>query len=256
MDLSIVWMFKNVIATLLLPPANGLLLLLLAGLFRRRRWAFGLAVFAFLLLLAQSLDPVAKLLIEPLERDAGPVITDPREAQAIVVLAGGRDRSAPEYGGDTVSFLTLERLRYGAVLAKRYGLPVLASGGGPGCGCASEADLIADVLEQELGVPVRWREDQSADTADNATMSAEILLQQGISRIVLVTHAFHMPRARRAFASAGLEVVPAPMGYKVKHSALPESPLDWLPQVKSLRLSHWALHEWIGLAWYKLAGAY
>lgn len=245
------WLLKTLLGTLLLPPTNALLLLGLAGVFRKRRWSFGLAVFAGLLMLAQCLPPVSGALIVTLEDRAGSVPTDPAGAQAIVILGSGLNMGAREYGGDTANERSLIRLRYGATLARRFHLPVLVSGGTPLTAERSESDVISDILEREFGIPVRWRETQSKDTADNARMSAKLLHAAGMRRIVLVTQAFHMPRARRLFEDAGLEVIPAPTDFKHgREKAL--TPLDWLPQARALYNSYYALHEWLGLAWFKM----
>lgn len=249
--MSSAWFLKSLIGSILLPPANGLLLLGLAALFRRRRWAFGLALLGGGLLLLQSLPPVSDALIATLERRAGPVLSGPAGAQAIVVLGSGLNVEATEYGGDTASARTLVRLRYGATLARRHQLPVLVSGGRPPDASRSEAAVIAEILAREFGVAVRWQETESADTADNATMSARLLHGAGIRRVILVTQAFHMPRAQRLFAAAGLEVVPAPTDFKSRRE-LPDSVHNWLPQAFALRTSHYALHEWLGLAWLDL----
>lgn len=245
------WYLKILVSILLLPPANGLVLLCIAGLYRRRRWAFGLAAFATGLLVLQSLPPVAGLLLASLETRAGPVLQDAGGAQAIVVLSGGLEREAPEYGGDTVAERTLLRVRYGAVLAHRLGLPVLVTGGRPDNATRTEAAAMAEILEREFAVKVRWQETQSRDTAGNAALSAEILRAAGVRRIVLVTQAFHMPRAARLFRAAGLEVVPAPTQFKTAGGG-PLSPLDLLPQISALHNSYYALHEWLGIAWLAL----
>lgn len=242
------WALKNLLATLLLPPANGLLLLCLAGIFRRRRWAFGLAVAATLLLFVQSLPPVAALLVGTLERQAGPLLRDRPAAGAIVVLGGGLDADAPEYGGDTANERTLVRLRYGAALARQWHLPLLVSGGRPPHAKRSEADVMAGILQHEFGLVARWRENQSADTADNARFSAVLLRAAGIRRVVLVTQAYHMPRARLLFERAGLEVVPAPTAFE-RGPKTDWTMQDFLPQSRALRTTFFALHEWLGLAW-------
>jgi uncharacterized SAM-binding protein YcdF (DUF218 family) len=239
---------KGLLGNLLLPPTNGLLLLSLAALFHRRRVGFALALLGGGLLLAQSLPPVAGWLNETLEERAGPVLTDTRGAGAIVVLGSGLNLDAPEYSGDTVNERSLVRARYGAVVARRFGLPVLVSGGQPRNASRSEADVIADLLEKEFGVPVRWREGNSLDTADNARFSAVMLHDQGIRKIVLVTQAFHMPRARRLFEAAGFEVIPAPTELSTRREQ-PRNLLDWLPRTRALQDSYYALHEWLGLLW-------
>lgn len=245
------WLLKNLLGTLLLPPTNALLLLGLAGVFRKRRWSFGLAVVAGVLMLLQCLPPVSGALMATLEDRAGPVLSDPADAQAIVILGSGLNIAAEEYGGDTANDRSLVRLRYGATLARRYQLPVLVSGGLPRTAQRTEADVIGDIVEQEFGVAVRWRETQSRDTIDNARMSAPLLQAGGIRRIILVTQAFHMPRARRMFESAGLEVLPAPTDFK-SHSENTLTLLDWLPQAKALHNSYYALHEWLGITWFEI----
>ena len=249
------WFLKALLGNLLLPPTNALLLLALAALCRTRRWSFGLAVFAGLALFAQSLPPVASTLIAALEQRAGSVLTDPQGAQAIVVLGSGLHIAADEYGGDTVTDRSLVRLRYGATLAREHRLPVLVSGGRPKNATRSEADVIGGILEREFAVTVRWRESQSRDTAENALFSAQLLHAAGIRRVVLVTQAFHMPRARRLFSAAGLEVIPAPTDFKGRrdHELVP---FDWLPQAHALQTSYYALHEWLGLAWLEMVLCY
>jgi len=248
---SAAWFLKDLLVILLLPPANGLLLICLAGFWRRRRWAFGLAAFGTALLVLQSLPLVAGALMASLEERAGPVLQDTDGAQAIVVLGSGLELEQPEYAGDTAGERTLLRLRYGALLAKRYNLPLLVTGGHPKNATRTEAAVMAGILEREFAVKVRWQEGESRNTAENASKSAAILHAAGVRRIVLVTQAFHMPRAVRLFRGAGLEVVPAPTQFK---SAGRSSfgPLDLLPQSQALRNSYFALHEWLGIAWLAL----
>lgn len=249
--MSIAWFFKSLLSALLLPPGNGLLLLAIAGLGRRRRWAFSLAFLGAFLLLLQSLPLVGSGLMETLERRAGPVLQEAAGAQAIVVLGSGLELDADEYGGDTATDRTLVRTRYGATLARRFALPILVSGGRPVNAARSEAEVMADILENEFKVPVRWREMQSMDTIQNAALSAAILKGAGVRRVVLVTQAFHMPRAVRLFQAAGLEVVPAPTHFKAGGLG-PVVVADFLPSASALHHSFYALHEWLGIAWLAL----
>ena len=248
------WMLKAVLGGLLLPPATGLLLLALAWLLRKHRGAVAVAVLGGLALLLPSLPLVATALIATLETRAGPPMTDPQGAKAIVILGGGLARHAPEYGGETVNERSLVRTRYGAFLARRYQLPVLVSGGAPIDALRAESDAMSDVLAAEFGVPVRWREGRSRDTADNARYSAQILRAEGIQRVILVTEAFHMPRARQLFEAAGLQVVSAPTGFK-GYGDTPTR-FDFLPQAKAMQISYYALHEWLGIGWPELVHRY
>jgi uncharacterized SAM-binding protein YcdF (DUF218 family) len=251
--MSLAWTLKILISALLLPPGNGLALLCLAGLFRRRRWAFGLAVAATALTLVQCTPAIAEWLIATLENQSAAIAPDaPKpEAGAIVILGSGLVDDAPEYGGDTANERTLVRTRYGAALARRYGLPVLVTGGQLPSHNATEASVMAGLLRDEFGVEVRWQESASLDTAGNAALSAPILKAAGVRRIVLVTHAFHMPRAKLLFERAGLEVIPAPTAF------FSQPGFDWLlsdflPRAKSLHTSFYAQHEWLGMAWLAL----
>ncbi|MBV2193864.1 MAG: YdcF family protein, partial [Azonexus sp.] len=148
---------------------------------------------------------------------------------------------------------SLIRLRHGARLARETQLPVLISGGRPLNADNAEAAVMADILKNEFGVAVRWREEQSQDTAGNARQSAEILRSAGIGRIVLVTQAFHMPRARMLFEAAGLQVVPAPAHF-VSKTGGGFATGDLLPSASALHHSFYALHEWLGIAWARLSG--
>lgn len=246
--MSFTLVIKTMVAALLLPPLNGLLLLLLAWLIRRRRTAaLSLAWAGGLLLVALSLKPVGMLLIGSLESQVNVAVPKQSGAQAIVVLTGGRYRAAPEYGGDTVSDSSLVRLRYAAKLHRETGLPLLITGGAPDGHGKSEAEAMTHVLENEYGVTVRWREEGSDDTADSAVRTAVMLAAAGIKRILLVSHAYHLPRARFSFERAGLMVIPAPTAF---YSKAPLTPQDWLP--REFRLARIALHEWIGILWYRL----
>jgi uncharacterized SAM-binding protein YcdF (DUF218 family) len=247
--MSIAWLVTNILAAFLLPPLNGLLL---AGLgwtlwHRRPRLARTLVGVGVALLLVLALPVVGNAMLRTLE---GNPVGRPAmgQAQAIVVLGGGRYREAPEYGGDTVSVPTLVRLRYAAKLHRETGLPLLVTGGKPDGGGVSEAETMRRVLTGEFGVPVRWVEGTSNNTRENARHSAELLKRHGIAHVLLVTHAEHMPRSLGAFEATGLAVSPAPTLFDRN----PLTPLDFLPQ--GYGKARAALHEWIGLLWYRLRG--
>ena len=234
------------------PP---LCLLLLAGfgwLVRRRapRLARGCMGGALVCLVLLMLPVVSTALLRSLQIDPPLALErlDPLPG-AVVVLGADFVPHTPEYGQSTVGWITLERVRYAAQVARRTGLPLLASGGELERGAPPLAVRMQQVLEHELGVPVRWTEGRSHSTRENARFSAEILAAEGIGRVLLVTHAWHMPRARAAFEGAGLEVVPAPTGFRFWPDATPSSVL---PSARALLDSSLAVHEWIGRGWYAL----
>jgi len=232
---------KAVLKTLVLPPTGPLLLALLGLALRRRmpRIGVGVAWIGVLTLLALSIPAVAALLIRSLELPAPFDRARAAGTQAIVILGGGTRHDAPEYGGDTLGTLTLERVRYGARVAKETGLPVLVTGGST-YGGTTEADLMREALKHEFGVEVRWAEDRSRTTHENAVYSAEILRAAGIRRVILVAHAFDMRRATAEFAAAGIAAVPAATGIPSRGRA---RAFDFLPGIVGLQGSYYALYE-------------
>lgn len=195
---------------------------------------------------------VAGLLLSGLESDyhVAPLGTS-QEPGAIVVLSANVHYGAPEYDGDTVGDMTLERMRYGALLHRRTGLPILVTGGMVGYLDRALGRLMADTYSNEFGFAPRWVEEASANTFQNAVMSWDLLKPDGIDRIYLVTHAWHMRRATASFRHAGFEVVPAPTGFSGSDALV--SLFDLIPRSSALKSSALALHEWIGLLWYELA---
>ena len=170
-------------------------------------------------------------------------------ADAIVVLSGDIDCDPPEYGPDQPGFISLQRCRYAAQLSKRTGVPILISGGVLRPDRRSAAEVLRDFVQDELQVPVRWIEDRSRTTRQNAQFTAEVLGKEGISRVAVVTHAWHMPRAIEVFESAGLSVLPAPTIRATSPANLRDA---IMPRSRSFRDSSWAIHEWVGRLWYRL----
>jgi uncharacterized SAM-binding protein YcdF (DUF218 family) len=244
--------FTDPVALLLLPPAGPLLLLALGAILWRRRKHVGLTLvlLGFAALWLSSLEIVGHSLIRTLEPP--PVSqSELANASAIVVLGGARIQASPEYGEDTVSPQPLARLRYAARLARSSGLPILVTGGKPYGGTLSEGEAMARALKQDFNTPATWIEDRSNTTSENATLSFAILQPTGRTRIALITSAWHMPRARLAFRTAGFDVIAAPTSYYSRHDA---KVTDWLPSAEGLYATRVALWELIGVVWYKLRG--
>jgi uncharacterized SAM-binding protein YcdF (DUF218 family) len=238
---------------LILPP-GGLVLLALLGLLLHRRFLGKLLMLLTPVLLYLLSTPFAAAwLMAGLEHGLAlpPETYQPHGAQAIVVLGGGIRPAAPEFGGDTVSALTLERIRYAVRLHRRTGLPVIASGGNPEQRSHSEAWLMGQVLREEYGVTPLALEEQSVSTWENGQYTGTLLQRLGIGKILLVTHAWHMPRALASFHRAGIETIPAPTAFAPRR-AMAEEPSQWLPSFQAFRDCHYALREYLGDAWYRL----
>jgi uncharacterized SAM-binding protein YcdF (DUF218 family) len=201
--------FKTLLRSVLLPPAGPLLLALVGVLMIRRRPL--LARVCLILGLGSlwllSTPVVCDALAGLAEHYPALDLRSAAGAQAIVVLGGGGQRAfAPEYGGPAAEPVLLERLGYGAYLARNTGLPILVTG------FRIETAAMRATLLRNFDIDARWADDEAHDTFENATNSARLLKVDGIHRVVLVTHAVHMRRSVHEFEAAGLEVVAAPVG--------------------------------------------
>jgi uncharacterized SAM-binding protein YcdF (DUF218 family) len=237
----------------LLPPLLMLVLLFIGlALWRRHpRLALTCIAAGTALLWLAATPIVAESLLRLVEGAPPRQPVQYGDARAIVVLGGGTYVGAPEYGADTANMWTLERLRYVARLYRLTSLRVLVSGGNAAGARSSEAEQMREILQQDFSTPVSWMEDASLDTLDSAIRTEQVLRSQGIRKVVLVTHAWHMPRARLAFKHAGLETIPAPVGFST-HSSNPRLLLRWLPSAQALVSSRLAWRETLALGWYRV----
>lgn len=254
--------WKPVLTALVLPPMPLLLLVLIGARVLRARRGLGwlLLLLAVAGLWATSSVAVAEAVgqwllrpppaLSPVQVEELRERVKAKQPVAIVVLGGGQESRAPEYGTSNLSPVSLERLRYGLWLSRETGAPVAFSGGsgwaredGP-----AEAQIAARIAQRDFNRPLRWTEEDSRDTRENALRTVALLKKDGIREIVLVSHGTHLPRAMRSFerAAAGeMKITPAPMGLARRE----ERPaLRWLPGADGFVLMRRTLHELMGLA--------
>lgn len=251
--------FKPLLTALLLPPVPPLVLMLLGGTLRRRHPGWG----GLLLLVGAagiwfgSTTAVGEWLQHRLLQMPPPLHAAELQAQgsadtAVLVLGGGREIDAPEFGAANLTRYSLERLRYGLWLARETGQPVAFSGGlSPGAPEGpSEAEIATRIAEAEFGRKLHWAEGESRDTGENAARSVRILANEGVQRLVLVTHDYHMARSIRAFeraqAAAGmrLHVIPAPVGLAAR---IPNQLLAFVPTHQGAYKTRLVLREFLGI---------
>ena len=231
---------KTVLRGMILPPAGPLLLAVL-GLFlmkRRPRLARVCLVTAVSLLWLLS-TPVVSDALEALAESYPPLdLRSAAGAQAIVILGGGGERAfAPEYAGMAAEPLMLERLSYGAYVARRTNLPILVTG------FSIETTAMRATLLRNFEIEPRWVDDKAYDTFQNARNSVRLLAAAGVKRIVLVTHATHMRRAVHEFTDAGVEVVPAPVGMRsVRNYEISR----YIPAPEAMQRAYSAIYELLG----------
>lgn len=254
--------WKPLVGILLLPPVPMVLAILLAWRLRARRPAA-----ATLLLLASLLalwlshcEAIGQWLERPLS--AAPALSPTRLADlrrslagrkpVVLVLGGGTQALAPEYGEAHLPDRSYQRLHYGLWLSRQLQLPVMVSGGAghAQAGGTTEAEVAARIAQRDYGRSLRWLESDSRDTRENARRSLMLLKPEGITDVLLVTHGWHMKRALRAFeqeaarSGAAVRILPAPMGMATASDNLL---LQWLPSPDGYRRVHQALREWLGL---------
>lgn len=244
MSATPLFLLKKILSALILPPTSLILLAFVGLWLARKRPQTGrmLAAISLAALIILSLPRTSNTLLHSLE--TSPPITEAQlnNIQAIVILGGGKNNNAPEYGGeDTINRWTLERLRYGARLQQQTGKPILVTGGAP-YGGRPEADAMAETLQESFHAKTIWVEDQSNDTAENAKYSAALLKAKGIHTIALVSQAWHLPRAIKLFEQQGLTVTAALTGYTTTDI---EAIAQWLPKASALDESSTALKEYL-----------
>ncbi|MFO1268827.1 MAG: YdcF family protein [Rubrivivax sp.] len=220
--------WRPLLTALLLPPVPFIALVLvgarLFSRYRARAWLVVLLGCAGIWAMCTTAagNALTHWLLPPTRSLTANEVADLKKAPrtAIVVLGGGYRELAPEYGVSDLAYLSLDRLRYAMWLSRQTELPVMFAGGrGHGAPPGqSEAEIAARVAERDFGRALRWTETESRDTRENALRSVPLLHREGIERVVVVTHGFHMPRALDNFRKAAaisapnLQIVAAPMG--------------------------------------------
>jgi len=243
-------------ASLLLPPGINIVLFFAGYLLlkRTKKLAFSLFAFSIISLYLLSLANISKKLNQSLyseealsQQQVKSYANQQRNDLAIVVLSGGRIDLAPEYGNiDIVSEKTLQRILYATWLHKKTKLPILVSGGSVFNEPTPEAVLMNQTMLSAFDIAPKWIEAKSRNTAENAKFSVKLLTDNNISKILLVTHANHMQRAKAAFEREGIEVIAAP-------TVIMNDLTDWrgfFPSARALYQSQRALHEKMGSFWY------
>jgi uncharacterized SAM-binding protein YcdF (DUF218 family) len=241
---------KTLLLIVVLPPVCFLYAALIGPWIggRHRRIGRALLAVGLICLTLLSLPVVADSLLVSLEWNL-PLSPPPDAKPEAIVILGGDVARIAEAPLARSGRLTLERLRAGAALHRKTGLPILVTGGIVQPDRPAVGTLMAASLSEDFQVPVAWIEDASVDTWENALLSAGILQTHNIRSVYLVTHGWHMRRAVMAFRHAGLVVTASPTSLDPPFD--PEI-WDFFPHAFAWELSYWALHEWIGCAWYAI----
>jgi uncharacterized SAM-binding protein YcdF (DUF218 family) len=242
-----------------------IMLVLILALKKHRKWRQGLSIAALLLLWLASNRWVSFALARSLEWQNLPSDIIP-QAEVIVILGGGTESADPPRPMTEINSAG-DRVLYAAKLYKDGAAPIiLASGGNLEFSTArgsTPAEEMADLLTL-TGVPENaiLTQDESQNTYEDALYSAEMLKQNEVTEIILVTSAMHMPRAKALFEKQGISVIPAPVDFTVTEQnwqsvfkpSLSEALIYILPNTSSLGLTTNVLKEYFGFVVYSLRG--
>jgi uncharacterized SAM-binding protein YcdF (DUF218 family) len=242
-----------------LQPGNLLMLGLLAGVLlflisrgRRGKLLVGLSALGFVLLATAPIGPAMLLALE--ERFPRPAAL-PERVDGILVLGGAVEPALSRSYGETVFNGSVARVLAGVALARRHPEAKLGLVGGEGgfmpVGFAEARATLGFVIEQGIASARIVLEERSRSTHENAIYAKEVIRPQPGENWVLVTSAFHMPRAIASFAAAGWSVIPYPVDYKIDPNTGLRPNFNLLDGLSATTLGG---KEWAGLLGYRLLG--
>ena len=239
---------------------DSLLLIWLAiGVFCLIKQYIRLAAFLLISLLSINVFiaafPVGEWLLYSLERHYPPAELDPANYDGIIVLGGGQ-HNGPTQSWDQVALLNGgERSLTLLTMAQKLpqNIPIIFTGGNGAMSNKgmTDADVVTKLL-QENNIPDGRiiYENQSRNTFENAVLSKQLAQPRPQQRWLLVTSAFHMPRAMGVFCKINWPVEAYPVDFRSRKDKLQR--LDW-GYANHLNNLNRAYREWIGLVAYRLS---
>jgi uncharacterized SAM-binding protein YcdF (DUF218 family) len=241
-------------------PSNLVIVLALAGAAlvctRFARAGRRLMIGSVLLLAIIGLSPLGNALILPLEQRFPPWDAARGAPDGIVVLGGSISPEVSAARNAVALNEAAERVTVVAELARRYPAARIVFSGGNNAlvsGQATEAEAALRLFESFGIAPARViAEDRSRNTVENAVYSKQLAMPKAGERWLLVTSAYHLPRAVGVFRQAGFPVEPYPVDWRTRG---PQDALRPFSAVsEGLARTDTAVREWAGLAVYWLTG--
>jgi uncharacterized SAM-binding protein YcdF (DUF218 family) len=240
-------------------PSNILISIGLIGLVllctRFRRLASWLILTSLVLIAFVGFSPLGRILTLPLEQRFPPWDASRGAPTGIVVLGGVISPDISSARGVVALSDAAERITVAVELARRYPNARIIFSGGTGAlfGGALEAPFAVKEFES-LGIAHDriTAEEQSRNTIENAVFSRLLAQPKPGERWLLVTSAIHMPRAIVAFRAAGFPVEACPVNWHTRGPIDATEPFDSF--TAGLGMTDAAVHEWVGLLAYRLAG--
>jgi len=250
--------FLSKVLDLLFAPLTWAMILAAIGFWamrrRRARLAAGAPIASFAILYLFSIDPVAFTIVKRLESSATKTARDDVTYDAVIVLGGLAEEDVNEAWGDRNYGDAVERLLagYDALRTGRAKFAILSGGKLRGAQRASEADVLAEQLEDwGIATDRLVREGASRNTHENAVECARIVRERGWTKLLLVTSAMHMQRAAGCFRAEGLTFDALPVDHRSSNVGIWVSVL---PRADRLQTSTFALRELAGRLVYRARG--
>ncbi len=241
-------MIEKILTCIFFPPGGFVFLLFISGLLiarGKRKSALYLVLFSAVFLYFLSTKAGSELFLRPLEDSyPQPAALD---GDVIVVLGGGEFGHCPD--GICVSLSSMKRCMFAFFIQKRDSLPIIVAGGKLFGMNRTEAEVMGDFLSS-LGAKGVVEEKRTINTWEQGKVISGIMRERGWKKAILVTSAFHMRRAVYSLQKNGVIVIPAPTDYRTDREGSVLSYL--LPDSRHLNQSFLALHEYIGLLYYRL----
>lgn len=241
-------------------PSNLLIAIGIVGLIllctRFARLGSWLVVTSLVLIAIAGLSPLSNALMIPLEQRFPAWNASRGAPDGIIVLGGAISPEVSAFRDAVALNEAAERITFAAELARRYpNARIIYTGGSNALlfGGAIEAPFAVRELEA-LGVAHDriTAEEQSRNTIENAEYSRLVAQPKPGERWLLVTSAFHMPRAMAAFRAAGFNVEACPVDWRTRGSLDASRFFGSLSE--GLARTDAAVHEWVGLVAYRLSG--
>ncbi|MDP1909618.1 MAG: YdcF family protein [Hyphomicrobium sp.] len=241
-------------------PAMLLLILIVTGAVllgtRYQRTGRGLVIAAAVFFVVGGLGPLSSWMILPLEDRFPRTILGDRPVDGIIILGGSEDSRVAAGRGAHALNESAERMTEAAALARRYpNAKVVFTGGSieilgaPTVGADAAAIVLRDL---GVGSDRLMRERKARNTAENAILAKQIADPKPGERWLLVTSAWHMPRAMGLFRKAGFDVEPWPSDYRTAGPG--DAWMLFASPVEGIRRLDFVVKEWLGLAVNRLTG--
>jgi uncharacterized SAM-binding protein YcdF (DUF218 family) len=245
------FILKKIITFSILPPGIFILLLLLGAIFLKKRLKLFLVSLAILLYIF-SIEPTKDLLLVPLENAFKiPSINEVKTYDAYVVLGGGIYDNAPDIDGIGIPGEdALARIVCAFRLFRLSKKPIIFSGGS--IGERKPESEVAKKLFLFMGIDENYivSDNRSMDTFENAAYVKNLADKHKITKIVLITNAYHMKRSKMLFDKHFKEVLPFPTGYKT--SRMKYDVFSYLPNAGNIAIISVAIKEYLGIIFYKI----